>query len=157
VKVPREASGTAAFEAKLSWIVCEDACVAEKAEVAIAIPVAADAKPGTDSAKFAATRTHLPKNLPPSATVTLGNEGAVVEFPGAMALAFFPGPACTTPTDPLGEGEAKGSRLKMGLQSPKEGDTTRFEGVLEVRAGAGTSLAYCHVDVSKPGSAPARK
>lgn len=146
VEVPADAKGIAEFSAKLSWLVCAEACVAEDADLKLSVPVAppgaggsaAVEPPATVKKKFANARAGLPKPLTssesvgPSPTLEWNGNTVTVKAKSATQIAFFPNSDCAEIENLIKKGVAKGDSLTLQLQADK-GVLPLFHGIIEVQ------------------------
>ncbi|HUS23689.1 MAG TPA: thioredoxin family protein [Candidatus Binatia bacterium] len=83
----------ATVQATARWLVCKDVCIPGSAELALTLPVRADAPPDPGwSALFAQTRAQLPRTppLPGMFAADAGTLRLRVDAPGSGAVEFFP-------------------------------------------------------------------
>lgn len=148
--VPADAKGNAEFTAKLSWLVCREACVAEDAVVSITLPVKPAAEgasltptPSASAAEFKKARARWPQPMNAASRVSLQwtDDKVVLSAPGAAQMAFFPELDCTAIDNLVKSGAAKADRLELKLQPEDEG-LPRLRGVLEVRRGTGSTVWF---------------
>lgn len=154
-------AGPATLRARLRWLACHQVCLPGSAEVALTLPVRAEAgapdggdgaPPGPDAAaRFAEARARLPRPLaesPVPVSVSVEAAAAEIHVPGATRLVFFPGPGCTTLTNPIRDAAADGDRLRLSL-STEPGASPVVSGVLEVRR-PGSPPAFYTLGISPP-------
>jgi DsbC/DsbD-like thiol-disulfide interchange protein len=60
---PAKARGNVDLKANVKWAVCREVCIADKAQLAVAVPVAAKSQLGPSRALFERTRVQLPKRI----------------------------------------------------------------------------------------------
>ncbi len=154
IVVPADASGTAELSAKLNWLVCQEACVPEKSELKLQIPVvAASAKAPAKSAAaklFDEARARWPKALTGTAAegtplIAWSKLSVEIVAKGAAGIAFFPMIDCAPITDLLTSSEAKSDRLTMQLQ-PAPGVQPLLHGIIEVRYANKKALEWFEVN-----------
>lgn len=147
------------------WLVCKEACVLENTKLEITLPVAIQAAQGPDAALFATTRAtapiEAPAGLPAAPPVTVGWDGltAIVGFPGATSLEFYPSAESSRPTNLSADGRVSGSSIRIRLERPEQPLLTRLDGMLraETRTSSESkdaSVAYYWVSSVNP-DAPA--
>jgi DsbC/DsbD-like thiol-disulfide interchange protein len=151
------AKGPLELKAKLEWLVCQEACIPEEAEVKLSLPVGPGKPANPDDAKLMETsRARLPKPVTDllkdsknSLDVSIMGEdaGVVFEVPGAKALRYYPLNGGSALKDPIGGAEAEGQLLKIELAATKaKSDQDPYEvivtGVLEVDSGEGSKAWY---------------
>lgn len=151
------AQGPVELKAKLEWLVCQEACIPEEAEVKIALPVGAAKAPGADEAKLlAASRERMPrpiaellKETKNRLDVEIAGEdaGVLIEVPGAKALRYYPLNGGSALKDPIDGAEADGPVLKIAVASSKgKGEQEPYfvvvSGVLEVERADGQRTWY---------------
>lgn len=134
--------------ADCQWVVCQDACVFEKATVSLRLKVAAE-KPelsGTFGA-FTAARARQPGYGKPNQGITgfIKDNALVVEAPGAASICFFPADDSAATPRLLEQGEAKGPRLRVDV-SPAPGQAVR--GVVAIRWAQARPVTVLIVDSS---------
>lgn len=123
---------TVSLRVAMRWLVCEEVCLPESAELSLTIPVAEGAsRPDRDtSAMFEAARLRLP--IPPKPTdgvaATMDGDRLTIEVSGAERLAFYPLEDSRRPYDLLRDGQADGPRVSIEFRPGKE----PVKGVLEV-------------------------
>ncbi|MCC6321755.1 MAG: protein-disulfide reductase DsbD N-terminal domain-containing protein [Phycisphaerales bacterium] len=145
VEVPAEAKGTADFAAKLSWLVCNESCVAEDAEVRVSVPVGQPGVPAEANAQakrpFAEARARWPKPIGTAARVEWNGSTATVQVAGAASLTFYPLGDCSEIDGLIRSGTAKGDQLKLQVATTR-GVVPELHGVLEVtRTGTGPAAS----------------
>jgi thiol:disulfide interchange protein DsbD len=148
VAADAQAGETAHLRARLDWLVCKDICLGGDAEVALDLPVVADAAQAQATAAaplFAAARARLPQPLPEGHSagapdpvhLTLGQRSARLVAPGASGLVWIPATDCTELPELIREGEAEGDTLTLTLDIPPAppggAPAARLTGCVEVR------------------------
>ena len=63
LRAPAKASGNVDLKANVRWAVCREVCIADKAQLALAVPVAGKPQLGPSRALFERTRAQLPKRI----------------------------------------------------------------------------------------------
>lgn len=132
---------------KVQWLVCDEACVPEEAELSITLPVGKlgdAAKPSADDARLRQARTALPVPLSqkaPEATVAIkpAQDGdgytavitAANSAAGARELKFYPLADSVQVADPIASCVAKGSSLTLRLGQATD-ERKSLKGVLAV-------------------------
>lgn len=130
---------TQEFRFNLDWLVCKEACVLEKAEVRITLPVAAAAAASPDALLFAQTRATapiLPTLGSPSASpveIVWHEDAAGVRFPGATVLEFYPSTDSSRPTDLLADGRGGPEALTIRLERKDGQPSLRLDGMLKAQ------------------------
>lgn len=138
VRVPAGATGSANISGKVTYVICNTACVFENAKLSLDIPLAPKAaKPelGKHAKLFGATRARLPKPLPTgdsAPTIKREQHTAVISAPGATALAFYPAADCIGLVDLTKTGSANQPRLTLKLD-PESESSLSVSGILEAR------------------------
>lgn len=138
VRVPPTAKGEVRISADAKWLVCNEACISEKARLGITVPIAESAKPGADAPLFAAARQRIPQPLPTTGAsiprVSVTTTAIQVEAPGATGLAFFPSLECPEFRDLAGTGSSNGPAPRLVLKfADAQATVPVTNGVLEVR------------------------
>jgi DsbC/DsbD-like thiol-disulfide interchange protein len=64
LRAPARASGSVDLKANVKWAVCREVCIADKAQLAVAVPVGVKPQLGPSRALFERTRAQLPKTPP---------------------------------------------------------------------------------------------
>lgn len=139
----------------VSLLVCKDACIPEKAEVSIEIPVLAKGSKASDKgvgqpirAAFESTRSRLPRPLEDADTGSVKWSGATatVKFDHATSVCFFPSTDCSAYANPIG------SRCGKDFIALKfaDGDGSVLSGVVEVKRASETSFIAIN---ARPGDA----
>lgn len=139
--VPADAAaGPVKIAADAKWLVCSEMCLPGDAEVSAELTVAGAGTartPGADARIFSDARARAPKPLPKKTPSDPGpvrfswNAGAVeLHVPGASKLAFYPSNDCSPLLDLIADGEAKGDRLKIRLNTVHDGPV-RLDGILD--------------------------
>jgi thiol:disulfide interchange protein DsbD len=148
VKVPTDAKGDANFTAKLSWLVCKEACIAEKADVSLKAPVGRSGLLSTatreEDRHFESARLRMPKPLPtgPDAPKVMWAGSVItIDAPGAKGLSFFPDADCVPLADLLRSSSAPRPSLELQAE-PQDSVQPRLKGVLEVRRDAPIASWY---------------
>lgn len=155
LRAPKElgAKGEATLTTHLSWLVCQEDCIPEKAELSIPLPVRAEA-PAPDLAQaplFSRARAMLPAqtpNLP--ATLEAKPEGLNLIFSSAPwqltkpspQVYFFPQkPGLIEPAAPQALTQS-GNQWKLALKRGALGSATvdRLDGVLKYRDAEGKDV-----------------
>lgn len=119
--VPEGATGEARFEAELSWLACERACVAESAKVDLTLRIAREGETPLDAAGrglILAAKAALPKPVAeakPRVVAGVHDGALIVEAPGASRIEFFPFEECVSTPDLAGRGSTKSARLALPL------------------------------------------
>lgn len=157
VEVPGAGAGaTVTISADLNWLECGTVCVPGRQVVTLTLPVAEKGQmpgPSKEAKELEKARGRLPRALPKDkSTVALAwSDGRVeISVPGARELFFYPGNQCTRLSDPVRDGEAKGSRMNLELGKVEGAVKARLQGVLEVRGrGSPWEAIYYEVD-SRP-------
>ncbi len=135
VEIPEEAaSGTRVrIEAEVDWLVCSDVCLPGFGEVSIELPVG-PAQAGEHASEFEKVREALPKRVAEDTTeVAWRWSGDVLEIRTTKAkrTAFYPRRGSRKPMNLLGDGEAKGSTLRLKFERPTA-ERANVEGILEI-------------------------
>lgn len=158
VTVPADAkTGTnATITAKVEWLVCNEACIPESADVSITLPIgqpSSRARRWPDAKYVTEARAALPIELPADgkvATITWPKaDEAQIRVPGAVGVAFFPANECSELTHASADTLTKGELLTLRI---KKGETAGLRGVLEVRM-PGEKHPKTYIIDSKPASA----
>ena len=138
VQVPAAAKGEFKLTADVRWLVCNEACVAEKAKVIATVPIAPTAQPGPNAPLFAAARLRVPKPLPttgaaiPRVSITAG--AIQMEADGATGLSFFPALDCPEIRNLSEAGTSDGPKPRLTMSfSESHATPPAPSGVLEVR------------------------
>lgn len=136
------------IKAKVHWLVCDEMCVPEDAEVSITIPVG---QPGTtptpskDEPRIRQSRSAIPVPLSkttPEATVQVTRDGegfkASIAAAGknVQAVAFYPMRDSVQIDDPIASCLAKGSALTLELAGPTP-EEHALRGVLAITESSG--------------------
>jgi thiol:disulfide interchange protein DsbD len=142
LSVPADAKpGPVRVAGDLKWLVCSDVCLQGDGHVSGEFVVGADAsaepKQGKDAKVFAAARARVPQPLPkptpadPGPVRVTWKAGEVeIHVPGAEKLAFYPGHESSPLRDIVADGEVKGDRLRIRLNTDHDGPV-RLAGVLD--------------------------
>jgi thiol:disulfide interchange protein DsbD len=138
VLVPAVVNGDAkpgdrvSIAADLTWLACEEVCLAEQASVSIEAPIAsAAAEPDPRHAKtFAQARARVPQTPEPGdgVKVDVSDQLLRITAMGASRLAFYPLEGARRPRNLIRDGEREGEALEIEL---RDGDEP-IAGVLEV-------------------------
>ncbi|MBY0313690.1 MAG: hypothetical protein K2W85_16620 [Phycisphaerales bacterium] len=136
------------IKAKVDWLVCDEMCVPEDAEVSITIPVGQPGKPATpskDEQRIKQSRSAIPVPLSktaPEATVKITPDGDRFKASisgsakNVQALAFYPMRDSVQIDDPIATCSAKGSALTLELGAPTP-DEPALRGVLAITESSG--------------------
>lgn len=152
VKVSADAKPRAAanITAKVDWLVCNEACVPESAEVSLTLPVApAAGKSSADAKHIADARSRVPAPFPTDAkvaSISWSKDKAQIKVPGATGLSFFPSADCLELTHPIADTVVSGDKLTLRI---KPGDEPALRGVLEVRTTLDKPTMFYAID-AKP-------
>lgn len=131
------------IKAKVDWLVCEEMCVPEDAEVSITLPVGpvgTKAAASKDEPRIAKARSAVPMALSkntPEATVKIAADGegfkASITATGnrVQSVAFYPMRDSVDIADPISSCSAKGSALTLELGAPTA-DEKSLKGVLAI-------------------------
>ena len=95
VTVPKDASGKIELKADANWVVCADACVAERQSLTLKVPVADKRGPANQPQKFDMWRSEQPNRLTKPALASIDADGkhGALEMkmsPGLTLTEFFP-------------------------------------------------------------------
>lgn len=143
---PRDA---AKIRATVDWLVCNEACVPESAEVALTLPIGATAATATrrpEVKHIAEARARLPIPFPTdgkSASISWSKDKAQVHIANAAGLAFFPATDCLDLAHPIADTTAAGDTLTIRIRPSEQ---TALRGVLEVRGASGKPTVYYTID-----------
>lgn len=136
------------IKAKVDWLVCDEMCVPEDAEVSITIPVGQPGKPATpskDEQRIKQSRSEIPVPLSktaPEATIKITPDGEgfkasiSASAKNVQAVAFYPMRDSVQIDDPIASCSAKGSALTLKLTAPTA-DEHALRGVLAVTESSG--------------------
>ncbi|MDI4633537.1 thioredoxin family protein [Pelomonas sp. V22] len=72
---------TARLSASVSWLVCKDVCIPQEAELALSLPVAAEAAASADAPLIEQAKAALPAAAPWPVQVVQSNEGLLISWP----------------------------------------------------------------------------
>lgn len=152
IKVPADAKPRAAatIAAKVDWLVCNEACVPESAEVRLSLPVGpstATGKRWPDNKHIAEARARIPVPLPTDtklAAISWSKDKVQISVPGAAGLSFFPAIDCVELPHPIADTDAGSDTLTLRV---KLGEDSALRGVLEVRK-PGKPTAFYTIDAS---------
>jgi len=87
LRLPAGAAGTLTIAATADYVVCAEICIPETAEVALRLPIAAQAKPTPEAAAIAAARAAEPKPFSGSVAARLSAEEVELRLAGRADLA----------------------------------------------------------------------
>lgn len=147
---PKDAKpgSAAAISAKVSYLVCNEACVPESADVSVNVNVRADAEKehgaasGPRNTRIVNAEKRLPVPISQAAErVKLSWEAATatIRVPGATRVEFFPSEACADIKNLVTDGAKDGDVLQLTI----EGDPDkRLDGVIAVRRAKAPSEWY---------------
>jgi len=93
--IPLAVGSRVTLAAEVSWVVCNEVCLAGRADLTLSLPVRGAPGPGSAShALFQAARARLPQPMPPAWKAEATSEGAslvlTIQGPGLAEAAFFP-------------------------------------------------------------------
>ncbi len=149
---------TDAIKARLSWMVCNESCFGEQAQVSLKLPIISsmDRPHRSDDAKaIDEARARVPRELPKDTRdvqIQWLPSGVSISSLAATRMTFFPYEDCVPLADAIKDADAARSSLILRLGDP-DGERTALAGVLEVRRGSDTPDFY--IIQSSPGAAPA--
>lgn len=109
------------FEGRVDWVACREACRFGSDSLSLQLPYCphgAPAQPSAAAERIAQARAELPLPLRAGEAglrIERGENGVLVELPGARSLAFYPATDCIELLNPLADGEAIGERLNLRL------------------------------------------
>jgi len=132
------ASGTIEIKASVEWLVCEEVCVPEDAELAITMPVRKTreaAQPTPDASLFGKARARIPAPWTPADTrisVDVQGEKAIIKARDGKGLKFYPSNGGSKLVHPIEDAATEGDTLTLALDS--KGKPPALKGVVEVGA-----------------------
>jgi DsbC/DsbD-like thiol-disulfide interchange protein len=155
VPATAEAGSTVTLKAKLSWMICEDTCVAEQSDVKLKLPIVAatggHVERSAEAKLIEAARKRVPKELEKNSKdvrVSWGNKTVRIDVLGATHLAFYPDELCVPFSNPIADCEIDRSIMTARLGDPEK-DHTALAGVLEIRRGKEErEWVHVHLDPS---------
>jgi DsbC/DsbD-like thiol-disulfide interchange protein len=118
ISSPIKAGTNLNFNAEIDWLVCHDVCVPGRAVISQSWPVAADAKPSADAAKFTSARLRHPKPASSASEfckMTWEGSDLIVAVKGATKITFLPheNDEMIYPENMLRAGESKTDSLRL--------------------------------------------
>ncbi len=140
VTLAPEAMGGDSIEIKASveWLVCEEVCVPEDAELSLSVPVRKTREarqPGPDAGAFGAARTRIPSPLQPTdarVSVDIRGSTATIKARDGKGLSFYPLDGCSKLARPIEGAVSDGNELNVELDG--KGKPVSLRGVVEVGA-----------------------
>ncbi|MBL8762633.1 MAG: protein-disulfide reductase DsbD N-terminal domain-containing protein [Phycisphaerae bacterium] len=149
--------GPAEIRVDARWLACKEACVPESGGASASISIEAG-HAGTRSIvsheSVAKARAALPIELAkddPRVRVRVKGTSVELEAPGAVEIAFMPGPGCASVKDLSAAGLAKGARMAFEVED--DPNPVRISGIVRVANSEGVR-AYYHID-THAGARPA--
>jgi thiol:disulfide interchange protein DsbD len=146
VEIPADAKpgDTVRISATPDWLVCNESCIAESAEVSTTLTISGpDAKPrpspGVKLAEEAKAR--IPTALAKDVKVAMTGDTITITAPGATSLTFMPDTSCVEIDDLLNSGSRTGATLSLKLVSNDE-HIGALSGILEVVRSGKPSTFY---------------
>lgn len=152
VAVPQDvtAGQKVKIPARIDWLVCRDECVPGKAELALEIPVAAEAGPGPGAADAGLARTRLPVPAPPDGVQAAWTaEQVTLTVAGAERLEFYPDQDCVPLRDLVTDGAGAGETLTLHLRPDPEA-AADLAGILHQRFPDGSTRNWT-IEISPGG------
>jgi DsbC/DsbD-like thiol-disulfide interchange protein len=146
VRVPDDAAllPGVTIRARAQWVVCESVCLFGGEELELTLPVARSAEPSPDEPRIRSALADVPRPITrarDSSTAELVGRRLTLRSPGAASIAFFPGPDCSAPVDPVAGTRRDADVLGLDLE-PDEDGQVRASGVLEATDPAGTRRVH---------------
>jgi thiol:disulfide interchange protein DsbD len=154
LEVPPDArSGSAVtLTCRVDWLVCGDGCIPGQGDLRITLPVerlTSAPLASSESPRIQAALRQVPvpqDQLTREASLNWDRDAWEVTVPGATSLVFYPDSACAALLDPIADGLANASRLRLRVQ-PGEGDAP-ISGILEVVSARGSG--FYRIDSARP-------
>lgn len=118
---PLPAGDFLSIAGRVDWVACREACRFGSDSLSLQLPYCPHGAPAQSSAaaeRIAQARAALPVPLRAGEAglrIERGENGVLVELPGARSLAFYPAADCIELLNPLADGEAIGERLNLRL------------------------------------------
>lgn len=158
VKVPSSAArgSSVTFTAKAKWLVCNEMCVPEEADLTLKLPIAAQGAPrkaSPDLQAFAETRRITPRDFAsaqPDISIAWNGPSATIASKTAAAMEFYPLEGGSEIESLLTSGASSSSTLTL-TTSPAQGASPKLDGVLGVRYGK----KWAYFRVQEPAKASA--
>ena len=160
VRVPedRRAGETIDVRASVSWLICNDVCLAGEGESSIELPIRAQSHPTPRVPLFERARERVPRPMADAwadgiRVAWRAPRRLVITAPGARALAFFPyeSEANAYPEDMATQGAVDADTISLRYDEHAD-EAERVAGVLEVRSPGRTS--WYEIVVEGPSSGP---
>ncbi len=148
------------FKAKADWLVCNDVCIPESADLSLTLPVAATT-PGADprwQAAFQNAQAMLPIKVEGKARAQIDGKRLVItlsDAPSAQGVMFYP--YAGDLIENAAKQELQGSTLVVPLADPVGKDWKTIDGVLVAESGWGPWNKGKAIAISAPvtyGAAP---
>lgn len=165
IKVPASAmrGSSVTFTAKAKWLVCDEMCVPEEADLKLTMPISAEGqapKAAPDAPVFARARQMTPQAFEHvQKDVSVSRRGSVVTLASktASAMEFYPLEGCADIESLISDGAAESGTLRLTMRA-REGEAATLRGVLALRHAK--KWSYYHVEDPPPptgaGNAPAK-
>ena len=126
---------TIRIEASVEWLVCDEACLSEFAELTLDLPVRVHVTADSpDGPLFAQARAKLPKAIKPAhSPIAASWDGTTLEIiaPAAAEVLYYPDATSSDLRDRFADAVARGSPLRLRFE-PRQGEIARARGVLEL-------------------------
>lgn len=123
------------IRASVEWLVCDEACLSEFAELTLDLPVRRHVMVDSpDGPLFAKARTRLPKAIKPAhSPISARWEGTTLEIiaPTAAEIVFYPDATSSELRDRFADAVARNGPLRLRF-APRRGKIARGSGVLEL-------------------------